>query len=142
MKTIIFLSSLLCLNVTHALNTGKYKCQIFPKGSQTKAIGFSFEYLPEGELKCLEGDEDYCEVYFRFEDEEQRMFSLNGLYDGDYGFDKKKNFSVSSDQDGCDIGELILYKNSGYKKGFITSSFNCSSGRPSFTGSVFCSLSK
>ena len=119
---------------------GNYNCDIHAKGkAKSGKLVFS---VKADEVACVAGDgqpgsEDFiCQEWFKISSED---FWLDGLYDGGYEFNNEGDFEVFADSDGCNIGELVLYKNSGFTKGFITTEFRCSSNRTlRSAGSVSC----
>lgn len=116
----------LTLAETESIPAGKYSCEVLSKESINKPLTFTFEYTSDQELGCYEDDGEYCMSYFQFTPVNQRLFSLNDLYNGDYGHDENDNFHVFSDTIGCDFGWLVLFKESKYLRGFIRSEFHCS----------------
>lgn len=140
MKKILLILCLMVMSFSHALEFGKYHCKIYPNKSRQATMTFNFEFADE-ELKCFEryaSDDDYCMKFFQFNPVDQIDFYLDGLYDGGFGYDPKDDFVVSSDSDGCDIGRLTLYAKSGYRKGYITSTFRCSGPLERNAGDVYC----
>nr|WP_295905976.1 hypothetical protein [uncultured Bdellovibrio sp.] len=138
----IFLS-LLFLSTTQAfaVTDGKYKCDITPKGADKSKIQLSFE-ISNGDVVCKEADGEWCMRWFDFEPAKQEKFWLDGLYDGGYEDLDNGDWKVSADSDGCNIGKLILYKNSGFTKGFLTTAFHCSGKVAPSAGSVTCIRAK
>ncbi len=121
-----------------AMNEGQYSCTIHPEGGDRSPVELGFT-LKDGDISCLEDDGEYCMTWFTYSPPEQNRFWLDGLYDGGFGYTKKGDWQISADSDGCNIGELTLYKDSNFTKGFITSEFRCS-GPPTkrYAGEVFC----
>lgn len=124
-----------------AIPDGKYACTVTPKGDEKNQVKISFE-IKNGEVPCQIGDGEYeCQQWFLYSPESQQNFWLDGLVDGGSSDDEKGNWLVSADSDGCNIGKLILYKDSGFTKGFITSEFRCGAGdKERSAGKVSCKM--
>jgi|GEM_PF-4922749 len=68
------------------------------------------------------------EAAFSYDGEElEWLWSLALSGDGQaVELDKKGNMSFFLDSDGCDVGEIYLYKNSGFKFGYVSVKHHCS----------------
>lgn len=142
MKQIILGMLMLASTQAFAVSDGVYNCEISPKGTDKAKVQLSFE-IEQGDVTCKEDDGDTCMRWFDYGPADQEKFWLDGLYDGGYGYLDNGNWEVTADSDGCDIGKLVLYKNSGFTKGFITSEFRCSGpGTLKYAGTVSCKIQK
>ncbi|HEY8279444.1 MAG TPA: hypothetical protein VIH99_07475 [Bdellovibrionota bacterium] len=123
------------------MGAGEYRCSIFPtSGDEPGPIKLRFELDRKGEPKCQKMvDSENCGEWFLYSARNQDRFWLDGLYDGGVSYNDNGDWEVFADSDGCNIGKLVLYKDSDFTKGFITSEFRCSSTRPiKNAGKVYC----
>ncbi len=141
MKNLILSLALTIVGSTaSAIPDGKFKCVIVPTGAPIPVVKLRFE-IKDGDVKCHKmADAESCETWFGYSPKRQNKFWLDGLVDGGFSDDAEGNWKVDADSDGCNIGKLTLYKNSGFKRGFISSKFNCSTGNPSYAGKVSCTI--
>lgn len=118
---------------------GTYDCRIHPQGSEVSGDLFLFR-VADRKLTCLQKYKDgrYCKEWFFFAKNSSKNFFLNGLYGGGYLHNQDGDFVVMADADGCSLGKLVLYRSSGYQKGYIRSEFNCNRMPPRHFGKVFC----
>lgn len=54
------------------------------------------------------------------------LFFLTSGWDSSFSSDKNGNIDFFLDSDGCDVGNLVLYKNSGYRYGYLSLRHHCS----------------
>lgn len=68
------------------------------------------------------------EVAFSYSGEElEWLWMLSLSYDGQsVRLDDRGNLSFFLDSDGCDVGEIYLYANSGFKSGYLSIKHSCS----------------
>lgn len=80
--------------------------------------------LDYSEYTGYEGEE----AAFSYEgDELEWLWDLALSWDGQsVELDDKGNMSFFLDSDGCDVGEIYLYENSGFKFGYVSVKHNCS----------------
>jgi hypothetical protein len=77
-------------------------------------------------------------------DELEWLWYLALSWDGQHIYkDNKNNLVYSMDSDGCDYGNLYLYANSNYTKGYLDIKHNCSGPERKKTYSkAFCKVTK
>jgi hypothetical protein len=62
-----------------------------------------------------------------------------GMADGGIYYADGK-LEVTSDGDGCDMGDLVLYEDSRFEKGYVRMEFHCSEDNSGFYSEVSCQL--
>lgn len=114
MPKLAFLVFTICLSVSaQAANVTEFSCRTdrIIEGKRPTRIEFQVKNLGKKIAEYAESDE-----------EPVRMFPRNSvlMLNDNYGLVQKKDRLVlSADGDGCQLTELVLYKTSQYRKGYV-----------------------